>query len=138
MSPQFRVSSASSRHGPPDPVDRRGLLKTTGSASLAALAVSCGVGPMPLRAADSQPDGYPSVEALKFFAADLASRTNGRLQVEIYPSEQLGSQNDTMELAQFGGVDFVRINMALLNVLVDPRPLPYLFRSIAHMRSARA
>ncbi|MXP44106.1 hypothetical protein GRI65_06525 [Altererythrobacter sediminis] len=73
-------------------MDRRGLLKTAGTASLAALVTSCGVGPMPLRAADSQPDGYPIVEALKFFAADLASRTNGRLKVEIYPSEQLGSR----------------------------------------------
>lgn len=120
-------------------MDRRGLLKTAGTASLAALVTSCGVGPMPLLAADSQNDGYPTVEALKFFAADLAARTNGRLKVEIYPSEQLGSQNDTMELAQFGGVDFVRINMAPLNVLVPETTipaLPFLFRSIAHMRSA--
>jgi tripartite ATP-independent transporter DctP family solute receptor len=94
---------------------------------------------MPLRAADSQNEDYPTVQALKFFAADLAVRTNGRLQVQIYPSEQLGSQNDTMELAQFGGIDFVRINMAPLNVLVPETTipaLPFLFRSIAHMRSA--
>lgn len=119
--------------------DRRGLLRTAGVLSLGLLVSGCGTAPMPLRAADSQNDGYPTVEALKFFAANLAERTEGRLQVEIYPSEQLGSQNDTMELAQFGGIDFVRINMAPLNVLVPETTipsLPFVFRSISHMRAA--
>ncbi|RIV84127.1 TRAP transporter substrate-binding protein [Aurantiacibacter xanthus] len=90
-------------------------------------------------AADSQPEGYPTVAALRFFAEDLARRTGGRMRVEVYPSEQLGSQNDTMELAQFGGIDFVRINAAPLNSLVPETKvptLPFLFRSIAHMRRA--
>ena len=92
-----------------------------------------------LLAADSQPDGYPTVEALKYFASDLDKRSDGRLKTTVYPSEQLGSQNDTMELAQFGGVDFIRLNIAPLNVLVPETvvpALPFLFRSIAHMRSA--
>jgi tripartite ATP-independent transporter DctP family solute receptor len=120
-------------------MDRRGLLKTAGAVGLGLLATGCETRPLPLLAADSQNDDYPTVEALKFFAADLVERTNGRLRVEIYPSEQLGSQNDTMELAQFGGIDFVRINMAPLNVLVPETTipsLPFLFRSIEHMRAA--
>lgn len=120
-------------------MDRRGVIRTAGGLALTALAGGCNFGPRPLLAADSQAASYPTVEALRFFAADLAARTNGRLQVEIYPSEQLGSQNDTMELAQFGGIDFVRINMAPLNVLVPQTAipsLPFLFGSIAHMRRA--
>lgn len=92
-----------------------------------------------LRAADTQPDGYPTVEALKFLAGDLEKRTGGRLRTQIYPSGQLGGQNDALELTQFGGVDFLRVNIAPLNVLVPETivpALPFLFRSIAHMRAA--
>lgn len=106
--------------------------------SMPLVLAGCGSLDHPLLAADSQPDGYPTVEALRFFAKDLASRTGGRLRVEVYPSETLGSQNDSMELAQFGGVDFIRLNMAPLNVLVPETSvpaLPFLFRSIAHMRA---
>lgn len=106
---------------------------------LASTLGGCAILDRPLLAADSQPDGYPTVEALRFFAKDLETRTGGRMKVAVYPSEQLGSQNDTMELAQFGGVDFIRLNIAPLNVLVPETrvpTLPFLFRSIAHMRAA--
>lgn len=118
---------------------RRSVLLGAGALVLNGALGTCQLGPRALMAADSQPDGYPTVEALRFFASELARRTGGRLQVEVYPSEQLGSQNDTMELAQFGGIDFVRINSAPFNVLVPEtkvQSLPFLFRSIAHMRQA--
>ena len=90
-------------------------------------------------AADSQPESYPTVRALRFFAKELARLTEGRLKVDVYPSEQLGGQSDTPELAQLGGIDFIRINSAPLNVLVPETlvpSLPFLFRSIPHMRAA--
>lgn len=119
--------------------DRRTLLKTGCAIALAASTGGCALFDRPLLAADSQPDGYPTVEALRFFAAELARLTQDRLQVRVYPSEQLGSQNDTMELAQFGGIDFVRINAAPFNSLVPETKvpsLPFLFRDIDHMRRA--
>ena len=122
--------------------NRRAVLKRggalTAAGSILPSLAGCGILGHPLLAADSQPDGYPTVEALRFFARDLASRTDGRLNVQVYPSETLGSQNDSMELAQFGGVDFIRLNMAPLNVLVPETSvpaLPFLFRSIQHMRT---
>ena len=93
----------------------------------------------PLMAADSQPENYPTVRALRFFAGEVARLTEGRIRVDVYPSEQLGGQNDTLELAQLGGVDFIRVNSAPLNVLVPETlvpSLPFLFRSIPHMRAA--
>ena len=122
--------------------NRRAVLKRGGALAAAGSILpslaGCGILGHPLLAADSQPNGYPTVEALRFFAKDLASRTDGRLNVQVYPSETLGSQNDSMELAQFGGVDFIRLNMAPLNVLVPETSvpaLPFLFRSIQHMRT---
>ena len=110
-----------------------------GSAFGLASLTGCGASSRPLLAADSQPEDYPTVAALRFFAEKLAELTGGRLNVEVYPSEQLGSQNDTLELAQLGGIDFLRINSAPLNVLIPETlvpSLPFLFRSIAHMREA--
>ena len=90
-------------------------------------------------AADSQPESYPTVRALRFFAKELARLTEGRLKVDVYPSEQLGGQSDTPALAQLGGIDFIRINSAPFNVLVPETlvpSLPFLSRSIPHMRAA--
>ena len=120
-------------------LSRRGAMLSAGAFGLAASVAGCGVGSRALLAADSQPENYPTVEALRFFARELARLTGGRLNVEVYPSEQLGSQNDTLELAQLGGIDLVRINSAPLNVLIPETlvpSLPFLFRSIPHMRAA--
>lgn len=120
-------------------LDRRKLLIAAGGIALSSMLGSCDRSGRAFLAADSQPDGFPTVEALRFFGKDLERRTGGRIAVDVYPSEQLGSQNDSMELAQFGGVDFIRLNTAPLNVLVPETrvpALPFLFRSIAHMRAA--
>lgn len=120
-------------------MESKGNVAGRGALALAGSLSACDFASKQLLATDSQPDGYPTVEALKFFAADLEKRSEGRIKTTVYPSEQLGSQNDTMELAQFGGVDFIRLNIAPLNVLVPETvvpALPFLFRSIPHMRSA--
>lgn len=120
-------------------LNRRTALLAGGAFALSASLGGCAPARRALLAADSQPENYPTVAALRFFADELASLTGGRLDVEVYPSEQLGSQNDTLELAQLGGIDFVRINSAPLNVLVPETlvpSLPFLFRSIDHMREA--
>lgn len=120
-------------------LNRRTALLAGGAFCLSASLGGCGQASRALLAADSQPENYPTVAALRFFAKELARLTGGRLDVDVYPSEQLGSQNDTLELAQLGGIDFVRINSAPLNVLVPETlvpSLPFLFRSIEHMRNA--
>ncbi|MXO64504.1 TRAP transporter substrate-binding protein [Altericroceibacterium endophyticum] len=120
-------------------LNRRAALLAGGTFGVATMLGGCSARIRPLLAADSQPDGYPTVEALRYFAQDLFRRTEGQLDVEVYPSEQLGSQSDTLELAQLGGIDFLRINTAPLNVLVPETlvpSLPFIFRSTRHMRSA--
>lgn len=120
-------------------LNRRAALLAAGAFGVTAALGGCGGLPRALMAADSQPENYPTVAALRFFAAELSRLTDGRLAVDVYPSEQLGGQSDTLELAQLGGIDFIRINSAPLNVLVPETlvpSLPFLFRSIAHMRTA--
>lgn len=87
--------------------------------------------------AESQPDGYPSTEAIKAMGAYLREKSGGRIGVKLYPGGQLGSEGSTLEIAMFGGLDMTRTFSAALNniaPLTKLFSLPFLFRSTAHQR----
>lgn len=91
---------------------------------------------MVLRSADTHPDGYPPVEAVKYMSELLAKSTNNRLSIKVFHSSQLGEEKDTIQQTQFGVIDMNRINMAPLNNIVPETKvpaLPFLFRSVEHM-----
>src|SRR5919107_857238 len=103
--------------------------------TLAASAVSAQE--VTLRSADIHPDGYPTVEAVKYLGQLLEQKTNGRIKVQVFHSAQLGQEKDTIEQTQFGVIDLNRINMAPFNNLIPETTvpsLPFLFRSVPHMR----
>ncbi|MEL6567563.1 MAG: TRAP transporter substrate-binding protein [Pseudomonadota bacterium] len=90
-----------------------------------------------LYSTDSQPDGYPTVEAVKFMGEYLSEKTDGRLSIKSYPGGQLGSEGSTLEIAMFGGLDMTRTFSAALNniaPLTKLFSLPFLFRSTEHQR----
>jgi tripartite ATP-independent transporter DctP family solute receptor len=94
-----------------------------------------------LRSSDTHPDGYPTVEAVKFFGQLVKERTNGRYDVEVFHSAQLGQEADTIEQVRSGVIDLNRVSMAPWNSLVPLTmipSLPYLFRSTEHARAAMA
>jgi tripartite ATP-independent transporter DctP family solute receptor len=91
-----------------------------------------------LRSADIHPDGYPTVEAVKFMGELIKQRTQDRIEVQIFPSGQLGGEKDTIEQTRFGVIDMNRINFAPFNNLIPETQilsLPFLFRSEDHMHS---
>jgi tripartite ATP-independent transporter DctP family solute receptor len=90
-----------------------------------------------LRSSDTHPDGYPTVEAVKYFGELIAERTDGRYAVEVYHSAQLGQEADTIEQVRSGVIELNRISMAPFNSLVPLTmipSLPYLFTSPEHAR----
>jgi tripartite ATP-independent transporter DctP family solute receptor len=90
-----------------------------------------------LRSADIHPDGYPTVEAVKYFGSLLEKKTNGRYKVQVFHSAQLGQEKDTIEQTRFGVIDLNRINMGPFNNLIPETlvpSLPFIFRSVDHMR----
>ena len=120
---------------PPCQPDRRALIAGFGAAGL----VGCGSpSPRALRSADSHPDGYPTVEAVKHLGELLAQETDGRLNVKVFAGGQLGSERDTLEITTFGGLDLNRVNLAPLNAIepltVIPA-LPFLFRTTRHLHA---
>jgi tripartite ATP-independent transporter DctP family solute receptor len=91
-----------------------------------------------LRSTDIHPDGYPTVEAVKFMGKLIEERTKGRLKINTFHSAQLGNEKDTIEQTRFGVIDINRINMAPFNNLIPATnvpSLPFIFRSVAHMRT---
>ncbi|MBZ9797188.1 TRAP transporter substrate-binding protein [Mesorhizobium sp. ES1-4] len=90
-----------------------------------------------LRSSDTHPDGYPTVEAVKYMGDLIKQRTGGRYSIEVYHSAQLGEEKDTIEQTQAGVIDLDRVSMGPFNGIVPETAvpsLPYIFRSVEHMR----
>jgi tripartite ATP-independent transporter DctP family solute receptor len=89
-----------------------------------------------LRSADIHPDGYPTVEAVKYMGELVSERTKGRIKIEVMNNATLGNEKDTIEQTRFGVIDMNRVNAAPFNNLVAETTvlgLPFLFRSTEHM-----
>lgn len=89
--------------------------------------------------ADTHASDYPTVRATAYMSKILAEKTNNRLSIKPFVGGQLGSERDTLEITMFGGLDLNRVNLAPLNPIAAETlvpSLPFVFRSIAHMRAA--
>ena len=103
----------------------------------ASLMVSTASAQTVLRSSDTHPDGYPTVDAVKYFGELVKERTNGRYSVEVYHSAQLGQEADTVEQVRAGVIDLNRTSLGPWNGLVPETKvpsLPYIFRSVEHAR----
>jgi len=89
-----------------------------------------------LKAADVQPDDYPTVAGLKMMAKLIEERTHGRIKMQVYPNGQLGGEKETIEMTQLGTIAVNRINAAPL-VGFAPQmgvfSMPFLFRDADHL-----
>jgi tripartite ATP-independent transporter DctP family solute receptor len=89
-----------------------------------------------LKSSDTHPDGYPTVEAVKYMGTLVEERTDGRVCIEIFHSAQLGEEKDTIEQTQFGVIDLNRVSLGPFNNIIEETQvpsLPYIFRSVDHM-----
>ncbi len=122
-----------------NPVTRRTALKAGLSTALIATGGCSRSDQRVLRSSDTHPSGYPTVEAVRHMSEQLSIRSDGRLQLKVYPGAVLGDEKGTLEITVFGGLDFNRVNLAPLNSIAEETlvpSLPFMFRSIAHMRAA--
>src|SRR5215207_11555811 len=102
---------------------RRTLLKAS-----AASAVVGGIGaPLVARAqtaeftykyANNLPDSHPMNARAREMAAAIKAETNGRFDLQIFPSSQLGSDTDTLSQVRSGGVEFFTLSGLILPTLV--------------------
>lgn len=74
-------------------------------------------------------------KAMVYMAEDLAERSGGRLKLEIYPSQQLGTERECLELLQIGSLDMTKVSVGVLENFAPKMKvlgLPFLFRDRQH------
>jgi tripartite ATP-independent periplasmic transporter solute receptor, DctP family len=66
---------------------------------------------------------------------DLKNISEGKLQIEIYPNQQLGTEREILELIQLGSLDMTKVSVATLENFAPKTRilgLPYLFETRKH------
>ena len=105
--------------------------------ALLLTAVSTGVVAREFRAADTQSEDYPTVQALRYMDSLVAERSGGRNQIRVFHSRQLGEEKETLEQTRAGAIDLNRTNVALIGTMVPAMnvlAMPFLFRSVEHLQ----
>lgn len=78
---------------------------------------------------------HPVHEAMVHMADLVAEKSKGKLKIEIYPSSQLGSEKQSLELLQIGSLGMTKVSAAVMeNFSPDLKVLgyPYLFQDDEH------
>ena len=78
---------------------------------------------------------HPVHLGMTFMAERLAEKSAGNLTLEIYPSGQLGSERQCLELLQIGSLGMTKVSAAVLENFapnMQVLSLPYLFRDREH------
>ena len=88
-----------------------------------------------LKFGHAQSSTHPYHLGALYMAEQLEKRSNGKIKMEVFPSNQLGAERDLAEGAQIGTVDFACLGSAVM-ANFDPSwtiyDLPYLFESRDH------
>lgn len=66
---------------------------------------------------------------------DLYKLSNGTLKINVYPSQQLGTERECLELLQIGSLEMTKVSAAVLENFAPKMKvlgLPYLFRDREH------
>jgi TRAP-type C4-dicarboxylate transport system substrate-binding protein len=124
-----------------DRLDRKGQLLVSACLLSIALAMpGCrgGAEERLIKLAHGLDPTHPVHRAMVFMARRVAEKSQGRLRIDIYPSEQLGSERECLELLQIGSLGMTKVSCSVLEGFVPPVSVlsfPYLFRDEEHLFS---
>lgn len=87
-----------------------------------------------LKAALSQNPGEPQVRAMESFKRMVEESSDGRIEVRLYPNNQLGNQRDVVEGLQFGSIEVSNIASVMSAFVPETNlfELPFLFDGPEH------
>jgi len=78
---------------------------------------------------------HPVHKAMVYMAQKVAEKSNGRMKVEIFPNEQLGTEKECIEALQLGYMAITKTSTAVMEGFVPKMKIfgiPYLFRDSEH------
>ena len=88
-----------------------------------------------IRLAHGLDTNHPVHNAMVYLGERLEAKSQGRLEVIIYPSGQLGAERECLELLQIGSLDITKVSAAVLeNFIPEYKVLsiPYVFENRQH------
>lgn len=88
-----------------------------------------------LKLAHGLDPSHPVHKGMVFMADRLAEKSDGKLTIDIYPSGQLGSEQQCVELLQIGSLAITKVSAAVMEGFTPKFKalgLPYVFRSKEH------
>jgi tripartite ATP-independent transporter DctP family solute receptor len=74
-------------------------------------------------------------KAMVKMGEDLVEISGGKMKIEIYPSQQLGTERECIELLQIGSLDMTKVSVGVMENFAPKMKvfgLPFLFRDRAH------
>lgn len=93
-------------------------------------------GPKTLKLGHGLNVDHPVHQGMVYMAKRLAEKSDGQLQMEIYPSSQLGGERQCLELLQIGSLAMTKVSASVMENFspkVQVVGLPYLFRDREHV-----
>lgn len=74
-------------------------------------------------------------KAMVYMAERVEKESNGKMRIDIYPSQQLGSERELLELLQIGSLDITKVSSSVLEgfePLYKIFSVPFLFENEEH------
>lgn len=78
---------------------------------------------------------HPVHQSMVFMADTLAALSGGAMRIDIYPSQQLGTERQLLELLQIGSLGITKVSAAVMEGFSPQYQvvgLPYMFRDEGH------
>ena len=107
-----------------------GLMAGCGASSTTADTSYSAENPLVLTLAHGLSEAHTVHIAMTQFAEEVNEKTNGRVQVKIFPNGQLGSENENLEQLQAGVIAMTKVSapgLATYNEAYNAFGLPYIF-----------
>ena len=88
-----------------------------------------------LRLAHSLDISHPVHKGMEYMAKRARELSEGKLKIKIYPSSQLGSERECLEMLQIGSLAMTKVSSAVMQGFVPEYKalgMPYIFRDLQH------
>lgn len=108
-------------------INRRALLGTVGTLALPAVFGSrawAQKAEFNYKFANNLPSSHPMNLRAKEMADAIRKDTQGRVNIELFPNNQLGSDTDMLSQVRAGGIEFFTMTGLLLSTLVPKASIP--------------
>jgi TRAP-type transport system periplasmic protein len=102
-------------------LSRRSFLKSAGLAGVCAsglLSLNARAAEFTLKYANNLPATHPMNVRAREMAARIAAESKGRIDFQVYPNNQLGSDTDMLSQVRSGALDYFTLSPLILGTLV--------------------